>query len=139
MINQLYSVTPTKTRQVQFPSTITVGGTPLLIGDPDGVQTPFTNLDSYQANIGGATGYFDGCFAFTVVAASTLSPFVADAINPGDPIYAVGGVHDAATNVTSGFTLCGDSTGVLFGTLNSQAQAIPSGTTNTAAGVDINL
>jgi hypothetical protein len=134
MINQLYSVTPTKTRQVQFPSTVTVAGTPLLLGD-----TPCVNLDSYQDTIGGATCYFDGAYSFPVVAASSISPFVGKAINPGDPIYALGGVLDPSTNVTSGFTLCADSGGVLFGTLNSQADPIGSGETDDAAGVDINL
>lgn len=134
MINQLYSVTPTKTREVKFPSTITVPGTPLLLG-----ELPCTNLDAYQDTIGGGTCYFDGAFSFTVVGASSISPFTGLAINPGDPIYALGGTLDADTNVTSGFTLCADPSGVPFGTLNSLANPIGSGATDTAAGVDINL
>lgn len=134
MINQIYSVTPTKTRQVQFPSTVTVPGTPMFLGDE-----PCVNLDSFQDTIGGATCYFDGAYTFPVVAASSLSPFTGAAIKPGDKIYAVGGSRDATTNVLTGFTLCADSSGLLFGTLNSQEQEIASGVTNNAAGVDINL
>lgn len=134
MINQIFSVTPTRTRQVQFPSTITVGGTPLFIGNE-----PFLNLDAYQANIGGATGYFDGSYSLSVTAASSLSPFVGTAIKPGDKIYASGGTRDSATNVLSGFTLCADSSGLLFGTLDPTETTITSGTTNTAATVAVGL
>ncbi len=133
MINQDLSVTPTKTRQLQFPSTVTVAGTPMLFG-----ALPCVNLDSYQATIGGATCYFDGAYFFTVVAKSSLSPSTNHVINPGDKIYAVGGTLDTATGITTGFTLCGDSSGVLFGTLNSQSQPLTSGTTGSVS-VDISL
>lgn len=133
MKNQILSVTPTKTRQVIFPATITVAGEPLLLG-----TIPFTNLDSYQANIGGATGYFDGCFTFPVTAESSLSPVVGHTINLGDPIYAKGGTLDATTNVTSGFTLCADSSGVLFGYLDPQANSGPL-LTGTTANVAVSL
>jgi hypothetical protein len=72
-----------------------------------------------------------------VVAANSISPFVGVAINPGDPIYALGGTLDTATNVTTGFTLCADSAGVLWGYLDPTQPAIPSGVTNTAATVSI--
>ena len=69
MINQVLSVTPTKTGQVLFPSTVTVPGTPMLVG-----SVPAINLDVYQQTIGGATCYFDGCYALTVAAYQTPSP-----------------------------------------------------------------
>ncbi len=134
MINQNLSVTPTKTRQVQFPSTVVTPGTPMFLGN-----VPCINLDSYQANIGGATCYFDGSYFLPVVGKSSLSPSVNAAIKPGDKIYASGGSRDATTNVLTGFTLCADSSGILFGTLNSQADTIAAGDTNDAAAVDISL
>lgn len=126
MINQVFSVTPTKTRPVQLPVAVNTPGMPLLIG-----KTPFTNLDAYQQIVGGATGYFDGCYAFTVEAFSTPSPLTGKTINIGDPIYATGGTLDATTNVTSGIVLGADSVdGVLFGYLDaSNAGPLLSGTT----------
>ena len=132
MINQIFSVTPTKTRQVEFPATVTVGGTPLFVG-----ALPCINLDSYQSNVGGATNYFDGAYSVPVVAANSISPFVGAAIKPGDPIYALGGVRDATTNVLTGFTLCADSAGILWGYLDPTEQTIASGQTNDAATVSI--
>ena len=115
MINQVLSVTPTKTGQLLFPSTVTVPGTPMLQG-----SIPCINLDAYQATIGGATVYYDGCYSLTVSAYSTPSPLTGKTINIGDPIYATGGSVDATTNVNSTFTLDADSVdGVLFGYLDS--------------------
>lgn len=127
MINQVLSVTPTKTGQVKFPSTVAAAGTPMLVG-----KIPAINLDAYQATIGGATCYFDGCYSLTVSAFSTPSPLTGKTINIGDPIYATGGSLDAATNVTTGFTLDADSgdSSVLFGYLDSSnAGPLASGTT----------
>ncbi len=132
MINQVYSVTPTKTRNAQLPATETLAGTPQFIG-----ALPCINLDSYQANVGGATCYFDGAYAVPVVAKSSLSPSVGADIKPGDPIYAVGGTRDADTNVLTGFTLCADSNGTLWGYLDPTESTIASGTTNDAATVSI--
>jgi hypothetical protein len=127
MINQVLSVTPTKTGQVLFPSTVTVPGTPMLVG-----SIPAINLDAYQATIGGATCYFDGCYSLTVAAYRTSSPLTGKTINIGDPIYATGGSLDATTNVTTGFTLDADSgdNSVLFGYLDSSNSGpLLSGTT----------
>ena len=126
MINQVLSVTPTKTGQLLVPSTVTVPGTPLLQG-----SVPCINLDAYQQTIGGATVYYDGCYSLTVSAYSTPSPLTGKTINIGDPIYATGGTLDSATNVTTGFTLDADSVdGVLFGYLDStNAGSLLSGTT----------
>lgn len=126
MINQLLSVTPTKTGQLLFPATVTIAGTPLLQG-----VIPCTNLDAYQATTGGATVYYDGAYAFTVSAYSTPSPLTGKTINIGDPIYATGGTLDSPTNVTTGFTLDADAVdGVLFGYLDSaNSGPLLSGTT----------
>lgn len=127
MINQVLSVTPTKTGQVKFPSTVTAAGTPMLVG-----KIPAINLDAYQATIGGATCYFDGCYSLTVSAFSTPSPLTGKDIKIGDPIYATGGSLDAETNVTTGFTLDADSgdSSVLFGYLDSSNSGpLASGTT----------
>ena len=136
MINQLYSVTPTKTRQVEFPSTITVPGTPLLLG-----ELPCTNLDAYQDTIGGATCYFDGAFSFTVVGASSLSPFTGKAINPGDPIYATGrNARRRHQRYQRIHAVRGPFDGVPFGTLNSLARSASVREQLTPRpGVDINL
>ena len=126
MINQVLSVTPTKTGQLLFPSTVTLAGTPMLQG-----TIPCINLDAYQQTIGGATVYYDGCYSLTVSAYSTPSPLTGKTINIGDPIYATGGTLDSATNVTTGFTLDADSVdGVLYGYLDStNAGPLVSGTT----------
>ena len=127
MINQVLSVTPTKTGQLLFPSTVTVPGTPMLQG-----KIPCINLDAYQATIGGATVYYDGCYSLTVAAYSTPSPLTGKTINIGDPIYATGGTLDSGTNVTTGFTLDADSgdSSVLWGYLDSSnAGPLLSGTT----------
>lgn len=132
MINQIFSVTPTKTRNAQLPATETLAGTPQFIG-----ALPCINLDSYQSNVGGATCYFDGAYAVSVTAKSSLSPSVGHAIKPGDPIYASGGTLDATTNVLTGFTLCADSSGTLWGYLDPTESTITSATTNSAATVSI--
>lgn len=124
-INQVFSDPSTSRRQVLFPSTITIAGLPLLIG-----TTPFVNMDSYQANIGGATGQFQGTFALSVTAKSSLSPSTSLAIKPGDKIYYDGGTLDSTTNVTSGGTLdVNSSTGVLFGICDPTGPGLASGTT----------
>lgn len=132
MINQIFSVTPTKTRNAQLPSTETLAGTPQFIG-----ALPCINLDAYQSNVGGATCYFDGAYSVSVTAKSSLSPSVGAAIKPGDPIYASGGSRDATTNVLTGFTLCADSGGTLWGYLDPTENTIASAETNDAATVSI--
>ena len=129
MINQVYTGTPSSRRQIACPTTVKAGD-PLLVG-----TEPCVALDSYQANIGGTTALFNGSFALTVVAKSSLSPSVNAGIKPGDKLYADGGVLDAATNVTSGFTIDVNTGGVLFGNLDPTSAAITSGTTNAAATV----
>lgn len=130
MINQIFSGTPSSRRQVLLPATVKAGDA-ILVG-----SEPAVALDSYQANIGGATCLFNGSFALSVTAKSSLSPSTGSQVNPGDKLYADGGVLDAATNVTTGFTLDkNSSTGVLFGRLDPSAASISSSATNTAANV----
>jgi hypothetical protein len=120
MINQVLSVTPTKTRQILFSPNVTTPGTPLTVGAG---AIPCITLDAYQQTIGGATCYFDGCYTLAVTAASSISPFTGKQINIGDPIYALGGstYTDPLTGTvtTYGFTLCADSSGTLFGYLSA--------------------
>lgn len=130
MINQLYTGTPSSRRQIACPTTV-LAGDPLLVG-----TEPCVALDSYQANIGGTTALFNGSFSLPVTGKSSLSPSVNAAIKPGDKIYADGGVLDATTNVTSGFTLDkNSSTGVLFGNLDPTGPGVGSGLTVAAAPV----
>jgi predicted RecA/RadA family phage recombinase len=105
-------------------------GDPLLVGKVAAVA-----LDDYQANEGGTTVLMGGSFALSVIAQSG-SPLTGHQINPGDELYAEGGVLDPVTNVTTGFTINADATyGTLFGNLDPSAPAILSGVTNTAASV----
>ena len=120
MINQVLSVTPTKTGQLQFPAAVTVAGVPLLVS-----TIPCVPLDAYQATIGGATVYYDGCYSIQVFAVSSFSPTAGKQISLGDPIYLVGGTYDAATNVVYGGVLCADSTGDLFGYLDPGTNSGP--------------
>jgi hypothetical protein len=75
------------------------------------------------------TFMFGGTFALTVTAKSSLSPSTGKTINPGDPIYADGGSLDAASNMTTGFTLDANSGGTLFGHLDPTGPALTTGTT----------
>lgn len=117
MLNQLFTGTPTSRRQVTLPSVIEAGD-PILVG-----TDPAFALDSYQANVAGATCLFNGTFYADVLGASSVSPSVSAAIKRGAKLYAVGGTLDAATNVRYGFTLCADTTGIPFGTLDPSPQA----------------
>lgn len=130
MKNQLYTGTPTSRRQVACPTTVKAGDA-VLVG-----TEPMFALDDYQANLGGTTFLYNGTFTATVIARSTESPVVTKAINPGDPLYAVGTL-DAATNVTTGLTIDANAGGTAFGRLDPTGPGITAGATNTAAGVQI--
>ena len=129
MINQLYTGTPSSRRQIACPTTVQAGD-PLLVG-----TEPCVALDSYQANIGGTTVLLNGSFSLSVTGKSSLSPSVNAQIKPGDKIYADGGVLDATTNVTTGFTLDVNTGGVLFGHLDPTGPGVASGVTAPAAPV----
>jgi predicted RecA/RadA family phage recombinase len=133
MINQLFTGTPSSRRQVALPVNI-VAGQAILVGNE-----PAVALDNYQANIGGATCLFNGTFSLAVTAKSSLSPSTGKQVKPGDPIYADGGTLDTATNVTWGFTLDANSSGVLFGHCDPTGLGLVSATTGvigvTAGGI----
>lgn len=117
MKNQLFTGTPTSRRQVTLPEAV-VGGEPVLIGG-----VPAFALDDWQSSVDGATVLMNGTFLWDVVGESDTSPAVGAQINPGDPLYATGGTFDADTNVTYGFTLSADDSGVRFGSLDPSPQA----------------
>jgi hypothetical protein len=131
MKNQIFQGTPTSPRWCACPSTVNAGDL-VLIG-----SEPACALNSYQANTGGATFYFNGTYSGTVVASSSHSPYTGKAINPGDPLYA-SGTLDTATNVTTGLLISATSTDTPFGHLDpTYGDGIASGQTNTAAPVQI--
>jgi hypothetical protein len=125
MINQVYAGTDTSRRNPAACLSTVTGGQPVLIG-----ALPAIALDT-AANVANLTPsfLFGGSFSLTVTAKSALSPSVNKAIAPGDPIYADGGTLDAASNMTTGFTLDAASGGVLFGHLDPIGPALATGTT----------
>lgn len=131
MKNQIYTGTPTSRRFSLLPTTVKAGDA-LLLG-----KEPAVAMDDYQAVSGGATCMTGGSFTLTVEGNTSLSPTTPGALKPGDKVYAFGGTLDATTNVTTAFTLCGDSVyGVLFGFIDpSYAAGVTSGATNTATTV----
>lgn len=121
MMNQLYTGTPSSRRGILCPSTV-VSGDPLFVGND-----PCVALDTYQSAVGGCTALFDGSFNLFVISRSANSPLVNTVLKPGDKIYASGGTRDATTNVLSGFTLDGNSSGLFFGVLDPSQTAMTSG------------
>lgn len=103
---------------------------PLMFGTPVGLAgiagnayTPPTGIPT--GNVGVT---FIGAFLLSVTAKSALSPSVNKAIAPGDKVYADGGVYDATTGCTYGFTLDANSGGAYFG---NALDAVAAGTTAT--------
>lgn len=127
MINQVYAGTDTSRRNPSTCLSTVTAGQPVLIG-----ALPAFAVDS-AANVanGIPTFEFGGSFSFSVTAKSSLSPSVNHAINPGDPIYADGGSLDAASNMTTGFTLDANTGGTLFGHLDPTGPGLATGTTAT--------
>jgi hypothetical protein len=125
MINQVYAGTDTSRRNPALCLSTVTSGQPVLIG-----AIPAIALDT-AANVANQTPtfLFGGSNSFTVTAKSSLSPSTNKAINPGDPIYADGGALDAASNMTTGFTLDANGGGVLFGHLDPAGPALAAGTT----------
>lgn len=128
MKNQVYAGSDTSRRNPAICLSTVTSGQPVLIG-----VVPAIALDT-AANVANLTPtfLFGGSFSFSVTAKSALSPGTNKAINPGDPIYADGGTLDAASNMTTGFTLDANSGAVLFGHLDPTGPAIPTGTTAVA-------
>jgi hypothetical protein len=129
MINQIYAGTDTSRRNPSVCVSTLLSGQPVIMGagahSMNGVA-----LDT-AANVANQlpTILFGGSFALTVTAKSSLSPSVNAVINPGDPIYADGGTLDAASNMTTGFTLDANSGGTFYGNLDPTGPALPTGTT----------
>ncbi len=123
-LNELRNDRPANSNFFACPTTV-LGGDAVLIGGRAAVA-----LTAYSAQDGGATFRFSGTHALTVVAATVLSPLTGTAIKAGQKIYAdTNGTLDTATDVTTGFTLDGNTNGTLFGTLD-QSTALVTGTTN---------
>ena len=134
MKNQIFTGTPTSRRFAPCPITV-VAGDAVLLG-----KQPAVALDSYQppaaGKPGGTTFLLNGTFALTVIAVNAHSPAVGVAIKPGDPLYA-SGTLDSTTNVTTGLTISAVSTDTAFGNLDPEYSTITSGSTDTAAEVQI--
>lgn len=127
MINQGYAGTDTSRRNPSTCLSTVTGNQPVLIG-----AMPAVAKDT-AANVanGTPTFLFGGSFSLSVTAKSALSPVTNKAINPGDKIYADGGTLDAASNMTTGFTLDANSGGVFFGHLDPTGPGILAGVTAT--------
>lgn len=124
----------TSRRFVKCPATVK-SGDPMLVG-----KMPAVALDDYQSKTGGTTVDCSGSFVLPVMGATVISPLTGLAIKAGDKVYATGGSLDAATNVTTGFTLTGATGDPLFGFYDPQENAagITSGATNANAVVKLN-
>lgn len=122
MLNELKQDRPGDARFFKCPTTVK-SGDPVLIGKLAGVA-----LDDYDANLGGTVFRLAGSYLLSVLAATVISPLSGSAAAQGDKIYADGGSTDATTNVTTGFTLDKNSSGVYFGNFD-QTTNLTSGTT----------
>lgn len=132
MINQIYAGTDTGRRNPAACYSGVLAGQPILIGKTTGSINPMrcVALDT-AANVANTlpTFLFNGSFALTVTAKSSLSPSTNAVINPGDPIFADGGTLDSGSNMTYGFTLDANTSGVFFGRLDPSGPALTAGTT----------
>jgi hypothetical protein len=124
MKNQGFVGSQTNARFVTCPTTVKSGDL-VLVG-----TAPACALNDYQANSGGATFYFSGSFAGTVVASSTHSPFTGVAIGPGGALFA-SGTLDSTTNVTTGLLITADVSDTPFGRVDETGPGLTSGSTNT--------
>lgn len=112
------------TFQVKIPAATTIAsGAPLLFGKGSHTMAcvacePQTNVAPIPVYDSG-TGYIsvdaEGVYNLTVHASTQGSPSAGAAINPGDAIYADGGVYDPLTGLTTGITLDVDTGGTFFG------------------------
>ena len=125
MINQDKTGTPTSRRFALCPSTVK-SGDPVLIG-----ALPAVALNSFQSITGGAVFDLNGSFFLSVLGATVISPQTGHALKPGDKVYADGGTLDATTNVTTGFTLDGNTSGTLCGNIDPSDAGVASGATGT--------
>ena len=129
------------------PSLVIQSGQPLLIGtlaavamtsNPPLLQ-PSNPLVALQLpSVGNITVLLAGVFNLTCTAKSSLSPSTGSNINPGDKLYADGGVTTSdGSNITYNFTIDKNASGTLFGSAVSVGGAagplLPSAATGTVA------
>ena len=131
MKNQIFTGTPTSRRFALCPTTVKAGDF-VLLG-----SLPAVALDDFQTLTSGTTFLCGGTFALTVIGSTTESPLTNHKISPGDKLYLVNGVLDAATNVTTGGVINADTAGTLIGALDPNYVAVGAGLTDTAAQVVI--
>jgi hypothetical protein len=128
MKNQTFQGSPTNARFVLCPSTVKSGDL-VLVG-----TAPACALNDYQSNSGGATFYFSGTFAGTVIGSSSHSPYTPAALGPGAPLYA-SGTLDSTTNVTTALLITGYVSDTPFGRVDETGPGVLSGATNTATNI----
>lgn len=125
MTNQDKTGTPTSRRFALCPTTV-LAGDPVLIG-----SLPAVALNSFQSITGGAVFDLNGSFFLSVLGATVISPQTGHTLKPGDKVYADGGTLDATTNVTTGFTLDGNTGATFFGRIDPSDPGVTTGTTGT--------
>jgi hypothetical protein len=131
VINQIYAGTDTSRRNPSKCVASLLSGQPVIVGaTASGHAMAGVSLDT-AANVANQlpTILFGGSFALTVTAKSSLSPSVNADILPGDAIYADGGTLDTASNMTTGFTLDANSSGIFYGNLDPTGPKLTAGTT----------
>lgn len=112
------------TFQVKVPAATTIAsGQPLIFGRGTHVmccvavepQTNVAPIPTYDSGSGYITVDADGVYSLPVSATTQGSPSAGAAIQPGDAIYADGGVYDPTTGLTTGIKLDVDTGGTFFG------------------------
>ena len=132
MKNQYREGTPTGRGFAKCPTTIKAGD-PVLLGEASDLRAlPAVALNDYDANTGGTVFVWNGGFLLSVIAVSQISPAVGEAINPGDPLFAVG-TFDATTNMTYNLTISATDGDQPFGRLDPSGTTIASTVTDSAA------
>lgn len=79
------------------------------------VPTSLTAGTVYDDNTGFVTVQVTGAFNLAVIGRTQKSPSAGAAINPGDPVFADGGLFDKATGITTGNVLDADANGTFIG------------------------
>lgn len=110
---------------VPVPSAVTVG-MPVLVGMLSGVVLALQPIPTPLSPTTATIDLGQDCYFLAVAGNSTQSPVSAEAVKPGDEIFATG-TYDATTNVTYNLTLDKTLGNVPFG---NSLDAVPAGTTN---------
>lgn len=91
-------------------------GTHVMVGIAQTAQVANLALATpYDDNSGFVTVQVTGAFNLSVKGQTQKSPSAGAAINPGDPIFADGGLFDKATGITTGSVLDADTNGTFIG------------------------